>query len=58
MPEPGDLVAVDLAGAYGRVMSSTYNARPLCAEVLLENGGWRVGREAGTVDDLVRKERL
>ena len=60
LPEPraGDLLAVEIAGAYGRVMSSTYNARPLCAEVLLEDGDWRVGRERGTVDDLVRNERL
>ncbi|HZC28885.1 MAG TPA: diaminopimelate decarboxylase, partial [Gaiellaceae bacterium] len=57
-PEPGDLVVVGLAGAYGRVMSSMYNARPLCAEVLLEGGGWRIGRERGTYDDLVRNEHL
>jgi diaminopimelate decarboxylase len=58
LPQRGDLVAVELAGAYGRVMSSTYNARPLCAEVLLERGGWRVGRERGSFDDLVRNERV
>ena len=46
-----------VAGAYGRVMSSTYNARPLCAEVVLEQGSWRVSRERGTYDDLVRNER-
>jgi diaminopimelate decarboxylase len=58
IPSPGDLIVLGLAGAYGRVMSSTYNARPLCAEVLLEGGAWRVGRERGTYDDLVRNERL
>jgi len=58
LPEPGDLLAVGLAGAYCRVMSSTYNARPLCAEVLTEGGAWRVVREPGTVDDLVRGEGL
>jgi diaminopimelate decarboxylase len=58
LPRRGDLIAVELAGAYGRVMSSTYNARPLCAEVLLEDGGWRLGRERGTFEDLVRNERL
>jgi len=56
LPEPGDLVAIGYAGAYGRVMSSTYNARPLCAEVLVENGSWRLVRAAGTVEDLVRGE--
>ena len=55
-PEPGDLLAVRLAGAYGRVMSSTYNGRPLCAEVLAEGGSWRVTRERGSVEDLVRGE--
>jgi diaminopimelate decarboxylase len=58
IPEPGDLVVVGLAGAYGRVMSSTYNGRPLCAEVLLENGAWRLGRDRGTYDDLIRNEHL
>ena len=58
VPSPGDLIVVGLAGAYGRVMSSTYNARPLCAEVVLEDGRWRVSRERGTYDDLVKNERL
>jgi diaminopimelate decarboxylase len=57
MPRRGDLIAVGLTGAYGRVMSSTYNARPLCAEVVLEQGSWRVSRERGTYADLVRNER-
>lgn len=56
LPRRGDLIAVELAGAYGRVMSSTYNARPLCAEVVLEQGSWRLSRERGTYDDLVRNE--
>jgi diaminopimelate decarboxylase len=56
LPEPGDLLAVELAGAYGRVMSSTYNARPLCAEVLVEDGRWHVTREAGSAADLLRGE--
>jgi diaminopimelate decarboxylase len=56
LPEPGDLLAIGYAGAYGRVMSSTYNARPLCAEVLVEAGAWRVTREPGALDDLLRGE--
>ncbi|MCC6221984.1 MAG: diaminopimelate decarboxylase [Thermoleophilia bacterium] len=58
LPEPGDLLAIGYAGAYGRVMGSAYNARPPCAEVLVEQGEWRVIREAGTLDDLVRGELL
>ena len=57
LPQRGDLVAVGLAGAYGRVMSSTYNARPLCAEVVLEGGSWRVSRERGAYADLVLNEQ-
>src|SRR4029453_6786085 len=56
VPVAGDLLAIGLAGAYGRVMSSTYNARPLCAEVLVEGGAWRIVREAATIEVLVRGE--
>jgi diaminopimelate decarboxylase len=34
----GDLVAILDAGAYGAVMSSTYNARPLAAQVMVHDG--------------------
>src|SRR6185295_2471011 len=58
MPEvlPGDLLAVCTAGAYGFVQASNYNARPRPAEVLIENGSWRVVRIRETLDDLVRGE--
>jgi diaminopimelate decarboxylase len=55
-PTAGDLLAIGLVGAYGRVMASTYNARPLCAEVLVEDGSWRITRERGTADDLASGE--
>jgi diaminopimelate decarboxylase len=58
LPEAGDLLALGYAGAYGRVLSSTYNARPLCAEVLVEGGRWRVVREPGGYEDLLRGETL
>lgn len=58
MPEvfPGDLLAVCTAGAYGFVQASNYNARPRPAEVLIENGSWRVVRARETLDDLVHGE--
>jgi diaminopimelate decarboxylase len=56
LPEAGDLVAIGQAGAYCRVMASTYNARPLCAEVLREGGVYRVIREAASVEELLRGE--
>lgn len=58
MPEvfPGDLLAVCTAGAYGFVQASNYNARPRPAEVMIENGSWRVIRARETMDDLIRGE--
>ncbi len=47
----GDLVAIRDAGAYGSVMASNYNRRPLPAEVLVDAGTWRVIRRRQTVDD-------
>ncbi len=53
---PGDVLAVCTAGAYGFVQASTYNARPRPAEVLVENGAWRVVRRRETYEDLIRGE--
>jgi len=60
MPEPeeGDLMAVMSAGAYGYVMSSTYNSRPRPPEVMVRDGDFWVIRERQTYDDVVRGERL
>jgi diaminopimelate decarboxylase len=52
----GDLVAVCDAGAYGAVMASNYNRRPLPAEVLVDGGSWRVIRRRQTLDDLLALE--
>ncbi len=49
----GDLIALLDTGAYGFAMSSQYNARPRCAEVLMEGGNAVVMRRAETVDDLI-----
>jgi diaminopimelate decarboxylase len=49
----GDLVGVLDTGAYGFAMSSQYNARPRCAEVLVRGGIVSVIRRAETVEDLV-----
>ena len=55
-PQPGDIVAVYDAGAYGFSMSSRYNSRPLCAEVLVNDGKADLIREAETVEDLWRHQ--
>ncbi len=53
---PGDLVAVMSAGAYGFSMASTYNSRPLAAEVLVSDDDATLVRERGTYEDLLRGE--
>lgn len=52
----GDLVAIRDAGAYGSAMASNYNRRPLPAEVLVDDGSYRVIRRRQTVDDMIRLE--
>jgi diaminopimelate decarboxylase len=54
--EPGDLIAVHSAGAYGFVMASNYNSRPRVAEVLVDGARFAIVRERETQDDLVRHE--
>lgn len=52
----GDLVAVHGAGAYGFVMTSTYNARPRPPEVLVDGDRWAVIRDRETPEDLMKGE--
>lgn len=52
----GDLVAVLDTGAYGAVMASTYNRRPLAPEVLVDGSSWRIIRRRQTLDDLLALE--
>ena len=52
----GDLVALMSAGAYGFVMASNYNSRPLPAEVLVNGDRSSLIRRRQTLDDLVREE--
>jgi diaminopimelate decarboxylase len=56
--EPGSLVAFLDAGAYGASMSSTYNARPLAAEVLVDGARLAVVRERQTPEALLAGQRL
>jgi diaminopimelate decarboxylase len=54
--EPGELLAVLGTGAYGFVMSSTYNQRPRPPEVMVEEDRFFIARPRETLDDLVRGE--
>lgn len=56
--EKGDLIAMLDAGAYGFSMSSQYNGRPRCIEVLVKDGEAEVIRSAEDVEDLMAKQRL
>jgi diaminopimelate decarboxylase len=58
MPElhEGDLLAILSAGAYGFVMASNYNSRPLPAEVLVRGDKFTLIRKRQTWEDLVRGE--
>ena len=50
--ERGDLLCTFSAGAYGSVMSSTYNSRPRAAEVLVDGSSVTVARRRETYEDL------
>jgi diaminopimelate decarboxylase len=52
----GDLLAIMSAGAYGFVMASNYNSRPLPAEALVRGDKFALIRKRQTWDDLVREE--
>lgn len=59
MPEvrEGDLLAIMSAGAYGFVMASNYNSRPLPAEALVRGNKLSLIRKRQALDDLVRDEQ-
>ena len=54
--QPGDVLAVLSAGAYGMAMSSNYNTRPLAAEVLVDGGKTQLIRRRQTVEELLALE--
>ena len=53
-----DLLAIRDVGAYGFVLSSNYNSRPRCAEVLVDGSDMHLIRTRETMNDLLRLERL
>jgi len=54
----GDLAAFLTAGAYGAVMSSTYNSRDLVPEVLVRGGAYQVVRRRFSIDEQMALESL
>src|SRR5690606_24205625 len=56
--EPGDLLAIESAGAYSMVMASQYNPRPRAAEVMVDSDNYHVVRTRETVRDLMAGESV
>jgi len=54
----GDLVMIRSAGAYGAVMASTYNTRPLAPEVLVDGTRFAVIRPRPTIEEMLSAERM
>ena len=56
--EPGDLLAILSAGAYGMTMSSNYNTRPRVAEIMVDGNQTHLIRRRETVEELYALESL
>ncbi|MCP3675487.1 MAG: diaminopimelate decarboxylase [Gammaproteobacteria bacterium] len=54
----GDLIAIDSAGAYGAVMSSTYNTRLQVPEVLVKDNQFSIIRERTDYEQLINQDQL
>jgi diaminopimelate decarboxylase len=54
----GDLLALTQAGAYGAVMASTYNSRPLVPEVLVRGQDHGIVRARPSYDDIIQMDSL
>ncbi|MFH1743737.1 MAG: diaminopimelate decarboxylase [bacterium] len=54
--EPGDLVAIMSAGAYGMAMASQYNGRPRLPEIMIENDTFRLVRRREQIEDLWKND--
>jgi diaminopimelate decarboxylase len=54
----GDFLVIERAGAYGFVMGSNYNGKPLAAEVLIQDGQAHLVRRRQSFEDLIRGESI
>ncbi len=55
---PDELLAIMSAGAYGFSMSSNYNSRPRCAEIMVNGDDFKLIRKQETYEDLIKGEFL
>ena len=56
--DEGELIAFRSAGAYGAVMSSEYNSRPMIPEVLVSGSRFDVVRPRPTYDEMLGRDRI
>ncbi len=56
--QAGDLIAFRSAGAYGAVMSSEYNGRPMIPEVLVNRDQFAVVRPRPTYEEMINRDKL
>jgi diaminopimelate decarboxylase len=56
--QAGDLVAIESAGAYGAVMASGYNTRPLVAEVMVRDARYETIRPRQSYDIILAQDRM
>ena len=56
--QQGDLVVFHSAGAYGSVLSSQYNTRPLIPEIIVNGEQFEITRERPSIEDILRSERV
>lgn len=56
--QTGDLIAFRSAGAYGAVMASEYNTRPLIPEVLVQGDQFAVIRQRPTFDEIINRDTI
>lgn len=54
----GEIAAIRSAGAYGSVMASNYNTRPLAPEIIIDGDRFAVIRERQTIQDIIEKESI
>jgi len=56
--DPGELLVVMSAGAYGYTMSSNYNSRPRPPEIMVKGDRYFTIRERASYEDLIRGEQI
>ena len=52
----GELLVIECAGAYGSVMGSNYNSKPLAGEILIDKGVPHIVRQRQSFEDMIRGE--